>query len=67
MSHKIALNFEDGVTRFIDADASETVADAAYRQGINIPLTAETVPAAPASALPRPAVTSWARSTSRTP
>ena len=38
MSHKIALNFEDGVTRFIDADASETVADAAYRQGINIPL-----------------------------
>jgi benzoate/toluate 1,2-dioxygenase reductase subunit len=38
MSHKIALNFEDGVTRFIDADTSETVADAAYRQGINIPL-----------------------------
>lgn len=38
MSHKIALNFEDGVTRFIDAKASETVADAAYRQGINIPL-----------------------------
>ncbi len=29
MSHKIALNFEDGVTRFIDAKASETVADAA--------------------------------------
>ncbi|WP_375738761.1 benzoate 1,2-dioxygenase electron transfer component BenC [Pseudomonas boanensis] len=38
MSHKIALNFEDGVTRFIDASAGETVADAAYRQGINIPL-----------------------------
>lgn len=38
MSHKIALNFEDGVTRFIDAKSSETVADAAYRQGINIPL-----------------------------
>lgn len=36
--HKIALNFEDGVTRFIDAAATETVADAAYRQGINIPL-----------------------------
>ena len=36
--HKIALNFEDGVTRFIDATAEETVADAAYRQGINIPL-----------------------------
>lgn len=38
MSHKIALNFEDGVTRFIDANLGETVADAAYRQGINIPL-----------------------------
>ncbi|WP_079201332.1 benzoate 1,2-dioxygenase electron transfer component BenC [Pseudomonas sp. CC6-YY-74] len=38
MSHKIALNFEDGVTRFIDATVGETVADAAYRQGINIPL-----------------------------
>ena len=38
MSHKIALNFEDGVTRFIDASLGETVADAAYRQGINIPL-----------------------------
>ncbi|WP_017939046.1 benzoate 1,2-dioxygenase electron transfer component BenC [Zestomonas thermotolerans] len=38
MSHKIALNFEDGVTRFIDINAGETVADAAYRQGVNIPL-----------------------------
>lgn len=38
MSHKIVLNFEDGVTRFIDANLGETVADAAYRQGINIPL-----------------------------
>ncbi|HBX54997.1 MAG TPA: NADH oxidase [Pseudomonas sp.] len=38
MSHKIALNFEDGITRFIDAGVGETVADAAYRQGINIPL-----------------------------
>ncbi|MDE1168777.1 MAG: benzoate 1,2-dioxygenase electron transfer component BenC [Pseudomonas sp.] len=38
MTYKIALNFEDGVTRFIDSSAAETVADAAYRQGINIPL-----------------------------
>jgi benzoate/toluate 1,2-dioxygenase reductase subunit len=38
MTYKIALNFEDGVTRFIDGTANETVADAAYRQGINIPL-----------------------------
>ncbi len=32
MTHSIAFNFEDGVTRFIDANAGETVADAAYRQ-----------------------------------
>lgn len=38
MTHSIAFNFEDGVTRFIDANVGETVADAAYRQGINIPL-----------------------------
>ncbi|MBH3434854.1 benzoate 1,2-dioxygenase electron transfer component BenC [Pseudomonas citronellolis] len=38
MSYSIALNFEDGVTRFIDANPDETVADAAYRQGVNIPL-----------------------------
>lgn len=38
MSYQIALNFEDGGTRFIEATGQETVADAAYRQGINIPL-----------------------------
>ena len=38
MTHSIALNFEDGVTRFVEARAGETVADAAYRLGINIPL-----------------------------
>lgn len=38
MSHHIALQFEDGVTRFIDATPTETVADAAFRQGINVPL-----------------------------
>ncbi|MEN9879581.1 MAG: hypothetical protein RIQ55_227 [Pseudomonadota bacterium] len=38
MSYKIALNFEDGVTRFIDCKPSETVADAAYRQKINVPI-----------------------------
>ncbi|KWW17730.1 benzoate 1,2-dioxygenase electron transfer component BenC [Pseudomonas putida] len=38
MSYQIALNFEDGVTRFIEAAGHEIVADAAYRQGINIPL-----------------------------
>ena len=38
MSHHIALQFEDGVTRFIDANPTETVADAAFRQGINVPL-----------------------------
>lgn len=38
MTHTIALNFEDGVTCFIDINPGETVADASYRQGINIPL-----------------------------
>ncbi len=38
MIHSIALNFEDGVTRFIDCRPGETVADASYRVGINIPL-----------------------------
>jgi benzoate/toluate 1,2-dioxygenase reductase component len=38
MDHSIALNFEDGVTRFIECRPGETVADASYRVGINIPL-----------------------------
>jgi benzoate/toluate 1,2-dioxygenase reductase component len=38
MTFKIALNFEDGVTRFIDCQPTETVADAAYRQSINVPI-----------------------------
>ncbi len=38
MGHTVALNFEDGVTRFIDCVGNETVADASYRVGINIPL-----------------------------
>lgn len=66
MTHQIALNFEDGVTRFVAANAGETVADAAYRQGINIPWTAATAPVAPASVLPKPGVTTSARSTSTT-
>jgi ferredoxin len=38
MGHNIALNFEDGVTRFIECRPDETIADASYRVGINIPL-----------------------------
>ena len=38
MPHKIALNFEDGITQFIDANEGESIADAAYRRGINVPL-----------------------------
>lgn len=38
MSYQIALTFEDGVTRFIEAREGETVADASYRSRINIPL-----------------------------
>jgi benzoate/toluate 1,2-dioxygenase reductase subunit len=38
MAYRIALNFEDGVTRFITCDQDETVADASFRAGINIPM-----------------------------
>ena len=38
MSYTIALNFEDGVSRFINCKAGETVLDAAYRQKINLPM-----------------------------
>ncbi|MDY6808474.1 MAG: benzoate 1,2-dioxygenase electron transfer component BenC [Actinomycetota bacterium] len=37
-SHQVALAFEDGVTRFITCREDQTVADASYRQRINIPL-----------------------------
>ena len=38
MAYSIALNFEDGITRFVECRPGETVADASYRVGINIPL-----------------------------
>src|SRR4051794_6419395 len=38
MDHRIALAFEDGVTRFITCRDDQTVADASYRARINIPL-----------------------------
>ncbi|MFU9138801.1 benzoate 1,2-dioxygenase electron transfer component BenC [Erwinia tasmaniensis] len=34
----IALNFEDGVSRFIQCNENEKVLDAAYRQKINLPM-----------------------------
>lgn len=38
MSYSIALNFEDGVTRFIECGPQEKVLDAAYRNRINLPM-----------------------------
>lgn len=38
MSYRIALTFEDGVTRFIEAQENELVSDASYQARINIPL-----------------------------
>jgi len=38
MTHQVALSFEDGVTRFITCADGQTVADASYRQRVNIPL-----------------------------
>ncbi|SPL71587.1 benzoate 1,2-dioxygenase electron transfer component BenC [Acinetobacter stercoris] len=37
-NHNVALQFEDGVTRFITVADGEALSDAAYRQKINIPL-----------------------------
>ncbi|AFM15118.1 dehydrogenase of unknown specificity, short-chain alcohol dehydrogenase like protein [Mycolicibacterium chubuense NBB4] len=37
-TYSVALSFEDGVTRFITCRSDQTVADASYRQRINIPL-----------------------------
>lgn len=38
MSYRIALNFEDGATRFIQCNPGEKVLDAAFRHKINLPM-----------------------------
>jgi benzoate/toluate 1,2-dioxygenase reductase subunit len=35
---KVALNFEDGVTRFVECGLDEVLVDAAYRSRLNIPM-----------------------------
>ncbi|TAL96592.1 MAG: 2Fe-2S iron-sulfur cluster binding domain-containing protein [Paraburkholderia sp.] len=37
-SYNVALNFEDGVTRFVTCKAGEKVLDAAFRAKINLPM-----------------------------
>ncbi|MGR9127804.1 benzoate 1,2-dioxygenase electron transfer component BenC [Rhizobium leguminosarum] len=37
-SYRIALNFEDGVTRFVECKDGEKVLDAAFRNKINLPM-----------------------------
>jgi benzoate/toluate 1,2-dioxygenase reductase component len=37
-NYRIALNFEDGVTRFVECGANEKVLDAAFRHRINLPM-----------------------------
>lgn len=37
-NYRIALNFEDGVTRFVECGANEKVLDAAFRNRINLPM-----------------------------
>lgn len=37
-NYRIALNFEDGVTRFVVCGANEKVLDAAFRNRINLPM-----------------------------
>lgn len=38
MGYRVALNFEDDITRFIDVNDGEKVLDAAYRHKINLPM-----------------------------
>lgn len=38
MCYTIALNFEDGVTRFVDCKKGEKVLDAAFRNRVNLPM-----------------------------
>ncbi len=38
MTYRIALNFEDGATRFIDCKEGEKVLEAAYRNKVNLPM-----------------------------
>jgi benzoate/toluate 1,2-dioxygenase reductase subunit len=38
MKFKVALQFEDGLTKLIECGQDETIANAAYRQKINIPI-----------------------------
>jgi anthranilate 1,2-dioxygenase reductase subunit len=38
MKHKVALNFADGKTVFVDIQANEVLLDAALRNGVSIPL-----------------------------
>lgn len=37
-SYRIALNFEDGITRFVECRAGEKLLDAAFRNQINLPM-----------------------------
>ena len=37
-NYRIALNFEDGVTRFVECRAGEKLLDAAYRSQITLPM-----------------------------
>ncbi|VEC78229.1 benzoate dioxygenase, ferredoxin reductase component [Raoultella ornithinolytica] len=61
----IALNFEDGITRFIQCNAGEKVLDAAYRQKVNLPMDARTASAGPANAIAPAATMAWGKSISR--
>ena len=51
MTYNIALQFEDGVTRFIHCKPGEKVSDAAYRQKLNIPLDCRDGACVPAAAI----------------
>ncbi len=61
MTFNIALNFEDGVTRFIQCNAGEKVLDAAYRQKVNLPMDCSDGVAVPANATAPAVSTTWVK------
>ncbi len=60
VSYKIALNFEDGVTRFVECGENEKVLDAAFRNRVNLPMDCSDGVCGPVSVAPKAAPTTSA-------
>jgi hypothetical protein len=67
MTYRVALNFEDGATRFIECNDGEKVLDAAYRNKINLPMDCSDGVCGTCKCRCEQGNTIWVTSTSRTP